>query len=415
MRLAVVLWVVVLVAAGCSAPKEAGGSTTSPPATTTTGAPATPTGTSPAQGSYKLTKVVDGLVRPLYVTHAGDGSGRVFIVEQRGVVHVLKNGLLLPTPFLDISALVTTQGNEQGLLGLAFYPDYATSGRFIVDYSRSASGTENGDTVVARYKVTSNPDVADPASAEVLLTIDQPQSNHNGGLVKFGPDGMLYIASGDGGGADDDDAGHDPVQGNGQSLETLLGKLLRIDVSGEGPYKIPADNPSLGANAKKEIWAYGLRNPWRFSFDRATGDLFIADVGQLLWEEIDYQPKASKGGENYGWRVWEGSHLWRPGTALVGDTKPVAEYPHGTGHCSITGGYVYRGPKVPALQGFYLVGDYCTGQLWTLVKQNAEWRLAELQDTPYLISSFGEDEAGELYLTHHATTDGAVYRFDPVS
>ena len=409
MRPIVLLFAFLLLAAGCTAPKDSGGTTTSPSTSTSQPAPATPTGTSPAQGSFKFTEVVTGLENTVYVTHAGDGSGRLFVVEQVGRIRIVKDGVLFAAPFLDIRSLVAS-GGERGLLSVAFHPQYETNGMFIVDYTRSGSGADVGDTVIARYKVSAvDSHIADPASAEVLLVIDQPQGNHNGGLVTFGPDGMLYVGSGDGGNAADVGPGHAP-EGNGQNLETHLGKILRIDVTAPGPYKVPSDNPNLGSTAKKEIWAYGMRNPWRFSFDRATGDLYVGDVGQNAWEEIDHQPKASKGGENYGWPVWEGTHLHRPGTALVGDTKPVAEYSITGDHCSVTGGYVYRGTKIPALQGFYVVGDYCTGHLWTLVKLNDAWSLAPLMDTSYSISSFGEDESGELYLVNHG---GAVYRFDP--
>jgi hypothetical protein len=214
---------------------------------------------------------------------------------------------------------------------------------------------------------------------------------------------------GDGGGAGDIGTGHAP-QGNGQSLTTLLGKMLRIRVDATGPYTIPAGNPNLGTGARREIWAYGLRNPWRFSFDRANGDLYIGDVGQNAWEEIDYQPAALGGGANYGWPWWEGAHRYRTGTARTGDTKPIAEYSHAGGQCSVTGGYVYRGTKISALSGFYLFGDYCAGRIWTLVRLGGRWTLSLIRQTTFWISSFGEDDAGELYVMDHR---GAVYRFDP--
>ena len=360
--------------------------------------------------AFKFTKIAGGLQSPVYVTGAGDGSGRLFIVEQVGRIRIVKNGRLLPTPFLDIRSLVAS-GGERGLLSVAFHPQFKTNGVFIVDYTRASTTAANvGDTVIARYRASPpTSDVADRASGETLLTIDQPQANHNGGLVKFGPDGLLYIGMGDGGAGGDVGPGHAP-QGNGQSLTTLLGKILRIEVNATGPYRIPAGNPNLGSSAKREIWAYGLRNPWRFSFDRATGDLYIGDVGQNAWEEIDFQPSAGKGGVNYGWPVWEATHRYRSGATLTGDTKPIAEYSHAGGQCSVTGGYVYRGAKIPALSGFYIFGDYCTGRLWTLVRFGGAWRLSSLRDTPYSISSFGEDDAGELYLVDQ---QGAVYRFDP--
>lgn len=409
-----VVWMVlgVLLGAGClggydSTPTKSG--TPSESATTSSPPPATPTGTSPAKGSFKLTKIVEGLDRPLYVTHADDESGRIFVVEQPGRIRVIKDGTLAPNPFLDVTSLVQSSGTEQGLLSVAFYPDYDTTGRFVVDYTRVGTGAENGDTVVARYKaLTPSADQADPTSAEVLLTQDQPQTNHNGGLVKFGPDGMLYIGFGDGGAAADVGPGHAP-EGNGQSLSTWLGKLLRIDVSGPGAYRVPPDNPNLGASARPEIWAYGLRNPWRFSFDRATGDLYLGDVGQNAWEEIDHQSASSRGGENYGWPVWEGTHLHRPGVVLQ-HTPPVAEYANPAQGCSVTGGYVYRGALIPALQGYYILGDYCSGTVWTLAKVSGNWALTPLIQTELSISSFGEDESGELYVTD---LKGSVYRFDP--
>ncbi len=369
---------------------------------------ATPTGPTADNRSFKFTKVASGLQSPVYVTGAGDGSGRLFIVEQVGRIRVVKDGRLLPAPYLDIRSLVAS-GGERGLLSVAFHPQFKTNGVFVVDYTRSSTNPAAvGDTVIARYKAQPTADVADRASGQTLLTIAQPQANHNGGLVKFGPDGFLYIGMGDGGAGGDTGAGHAP-EGNAQSLTTLLGKILRISVNETGQYRIPADNPNLGAGTRREIWAYGVRNPWRFSFDRATGDLYIADVGQNAWEEVDFQPTASKGGANYGWPSWEGNHRYRLGPARAGDTKPIAEYPHSGGVCSVTGGYVYREAKIPALSGFYIFGDYCSGQLWTLVKYRGVWRRSVLRDTPYSISSFGEDDAGELYLVDQA---GSIYRFD---
>ncbi len=392
----------------------AGSGETSQPRPTTTSAPtpvlATPSGPSADNSAFKFTRIATGLQSPVYLTGAGDGSGRIFIVEQIGRIRIVKNGVLLPTPFLDIRSLVTS-GGERGLLSVAFHPQFKANGAFIVDYTRaSKTPADVGDTVIARYRASPpTADVAERASGETLLTINQPQSNHNGGLVKFGPDGLLYIGMGDGGAGGDTGSGHAP-QGNGQSLTTVLGKILRVDVGATGPYTVPAANPNLpGQGARREIWAYGLRNPWRFSFDRATGDLYIGDVGQDAWEEIDFQPRAANGGANYGWPVLEGTHRYRSGAAPAGDTKAIAEYSHAGGQCSVTGGYVYRGAKIPALAGFYVFGDYCTGRLWTLVKFGGGWRLSSLRDTPYLISSFGEDEAGELYLVDHS---GAIYRFD---
>ena len=345
----------------------------------------------------------------MFVTGAGDGSGRLFIVEQIGRIRILQNGALLPASFFDIRSLVVS-GGERGLLSVAFHPQFKTNGVLVVDYTRaSKTPSEVGDTVIERFTAAPNANVANVASGQILMVINQPQPNHNGGLVKFGPDGLLYIGMGDGGSSGDSGSGHAP-QGNGQSLTTLLGKLLRIDVAATGRYTIPAGNPNFGAGTRREIWAYGLRNPWRFSFDRATGDLYIGDVGQDAWEEIDFQTAGFAGGANYGWPLWEATHRYRSGPAPAGDTKPVAEYSHDGGQCSMTGGYVYRGARIPALSGFYLFGDYCTGRIWSLVKFAGHWRLSLLRDTAYQISSFGEDDAGELYLV---ALSGAVYRFDP--
>lgn len=396
-----------------STPSAAGPTPTVPsPTSSPTPGPvlATPTAASADKTSFKFTRIAAALSSPVYVTGAGDGSGRVFIVEQIGRIRVVKAGALLPTPFLDIRSLVVA-GGERGLLSVAFDPEFKTNGAFFVDYTRaSTTAADVGDTVIARYIAQPGADVADRGSAQVLLTINQPQPNHNGGLVKFGPDGMLYIGMGDGGNGSDIGPGHAP-QGNGQSLTTLLGKILRIQVGATGPYTVPADNPNLGSGARKEIWAYGVRNPWRFSFDRATGDLYIGDVGQGKWEEIDFQPSDAKGGANYGWPTWEATHRFRLGPARAGDTKPIAEYSHAGGRCSVTGGYVYRGARIPALSGYYVFGDYCTGTLMTLVRFGGKWRLSALRPTPYSISSFGEDDDGELYVVDH---NGAVYRFDPV-
>ncbi|NJN68758.1 MAG: PQQ-dependent sugar dehydrogenase [Chloroflexaceae bacterium] len=293
------------------------------------------------------------------------------------------------------------------LVTVAFHPAYQNNGQFFVNYTN-----QEGHTVVARYRVSSHPDMADAASEEVILTIEQPAANHNGGLVAFGPDGYLYIGMGDGGAAGD-------PWGNAQNGQTLLGKLLRIDVDGVAanaeqvfPYAIPTDNPFVGRDdMRSEIWALGLRNPWRFSFDRATGDLYIADVGQNAYEELDVQPGGSAGGENYGWNRMEGHACYpesspcrREGLAL-----PVLVYPHQGGDCSITGGFVYRGSAFPALMGIYFFADYCSGKIWVLRKASAgEWQSTLVLDTDMSISSFGEDEAGELYLT--SLWDGKVYQ-----
>ncbi len=339
--------------------------------------------------------VQGGLTRPDYVTHAGDD--RLFVVEQPGRIRIIKDGQLLDQPFLDITKKVTTDSNEQGLLSVAFHPDYATNGQFWVNYTRARDGA----TVIERYTVSpDNADRADAQSGKVILVIDQPEPNHNGGLIQFGPDGYLYIGMGDGGGAGDQHGD----SGNGQDLQALLGKMLRIDVTSQDTYALPASNP-FGS----EIWAYGLRNPWRFSFDRATGDLFIADVGQNTYEEVNFQPAASTGGENYGWRIMEASHCFNPrqGCDQTGLVLPVAEYSHDEGGCSITGGYVYRGTQYPVLNGAYFFGDYCSGKIWALQRTGDQWQMTKLLDSGVQISSFGEDVNGELYVVQH---NGAVYQ-----
>jgi glucose/arabinose dehydrogenase len=356
--------------------------------------------------SYRLTPIADGFNRPLYVTHAGDNSNRLFVVEQGGRILILKDGVKLQTPFLDISAIISPEAasgfgyTERGLLGLAFHPNYAENGVFYINYT-----DREGTTIVARYLVSAdNPDLADPSSAAIVLTQRQPYSNHNGGHLAFGPDGYLYISMGDGGSAGD------PL-GAGQNLNTLLGKLLRIDPGLDGGYSIPPDNPFIGtANALPEIWAYGLRNPWRFSFDAQTGDLYIADVGQNRWEEVNFQPADSRGGENYGWNFYEGSRPFSGLPAPSNVVMPVAEYGHNMG-ISVTGGYVYRGERIPALQGYYIYGDFGWGTLWALRRDAAGvWQNIFLDDTNHTISSFGEDEDRELYLVNYT---GAILRFDP--
>lgn len=346
-----------------------------------------------------LAPVVRGLSSPLHITNAADGSGRLFVVEKAGRIRIISRGNLLAQPFLDISPLVLSRGSEQGLFAVAFHPNYRTNGIFFVHYSN-----QNGDTVIARYRVSSDPDRADPASGTKILGVDQPASNHNGGQIAFGPDGYLYIGLGDGGGVGD-------PQGNGQNRSSLLGKILRLDVDRGEPYAIPADNPFRTLEGvRPEIWALGLRNPWRFSFDRATGDLFIADVGQGVVEEVDFQPAASKGGENFGWNAMEGSRCYKPATGCNrnGLVLPVAEYGHDLG-CSITGGFRYRGAAVPSFGSTYFFGDYCTGRLWGLAPATGgTWKLAELLDSNLSVSSFGEDEQGELYVTD--LSGGGIYR-----
>lgn len=363
-------------------------------------APAQPTATTPRQTAGEFTLALEpviegGLVRPDYVTHAGDD--RLFVVEQPGRIRLVKAGQLLEQPFLDITDKVITDGNEQGLLSVAFHPDYKNNGQFFVDYTRRPDGA----TVIERYTVSpGNPDRADDQSGKVILTIAQPEANHNGGLVKFGPDGYLYIGMGDGGGQGDQ---HGSI-GNGQNRDVLLGKLLRIDVTNQDTYAVPPTNPF-----NTEVWAYGLRNPWRFSFDRSTGDLYIADVGQNTYEEVNFQPVLSTGGENYGWRIMEGLHCYDPqeGCDQTGVVLPVAEYSHDVGGCAITGGYVYRGSKYPVLDGAYFFGDYCTGFIWSLRREGDQWQMTKRLESGLRISSFGEDVNGEVYVVDHG---GAVYQ-----
>jgi glucose/arabinose dehydrogenase len=350
----------------------------------------------------RLETIASGLSSPLYLT-APPGDPRLFIVLQTGTIRVVQDGALLPTPFLDLSSQVTV-GSEQGLLGLAFYPDYATSGRFVVHYTDLS-----GDTQVSSFQVSADPNVADAASEQTILTADQPYANHNGGQILFGPDGFLYLGLGDGGSAND-------PEGRGQDLSDLLGSILRLDVQAGTSYTVPADNPFVGQpNIRPEIWSYGLRNPWRFSFDRATGDLYIADVGQGQLEEVDVGA-ASEGvgrGVNYGWSIMEGSECLDGGQCdRTGLTLPVFEYEHDQG-CSITGGYVYRGTAIPALQGLYFFGDFCEG--WVRSFRYIGGEALELTDWPALapggsVNSFGEDASGELYLMGSA---GTVYKVVP--
>ncbi len=345
--------------------------------------------------SLRLTQLAAGLTNPTDIQHAGDGTNRLFVVQQNGVIRILSSGVLRPAPFLDIRNRTVGSG-ERGLLGLAFPPGYSGKRYFYVNYTNLA-----GDTVIARYRTTADPNVADPASETVLLTIVQPYANHNGGQLRFGPDGYLYVGMGDGG------SGGDP-QNNGQSRRTLLGKMLRLDVESDlVRVLIPPDNPFVNDDAARpEIWAIGLRNPWRFSFDRATGDLWIADVGQNRAEEIDFQPASSRGGENYGWNLMEGMQCYRSGCNTTGLTLPVVEYVRSEG-CSVTGGFVYRGRESPGLRGTYLYGDFCTGRIWGLRRQGDLWNNRLLLASGLSISTFGEDEAGEILVADYG---GAIYR-----
>jgi glucose/arabinose dehydrogenase len=308
-----------------------------------------------------------------------DGSGRLFVLEKAGRIRILLNDQLLPEPFLDITDRVNSSANEQGLLGLAFHPNYAQNGYFYVNYTG-----RGGNTFISRFHASDN--VADAGSEMNLLKVDQPFPNHNGGVLTFGPDGLLYAGLGDGG------SEGDPF-GNAQSLDTLLGKILRIDIDSKEPYAIPPDNP-FG----NEILYYGLRNPWRISFDKLTGDLYIADVGQGDWEEIDFVQAGSSGGLNFGWNVYEGNHDYKNNGATGDFVPPVAEYSHAEGGCSVTGGYVYRGSMLE-WNGIYLYGDYCTGYIWgSIHAQDGSWQTQLLFEANQRITSFGQSVDGEIYM-----------------
>jgi glucose/arabinose dehydrogenase len=397
--------------------------------------------TTAAWPQIQLTPVVTtGLEAPVHLTHAGDGSGRLFIVEQAGRIRTYTNQLRT-APFLDITATVrspfSSGGSEEGLLSAAFPPDYAKKGYFYVYYTNKA-----GNNQISRFHLGGDPNTADPDSEELIIQFEHPgQTNHNGGQMAFGPDGYLYIGTGDGGG------GGDPL-GNAQNPRSLLGKLLRIDVEGNpspepnptpqptpipadyhvffplwftdgrnspmtavnDSYSIPPDNPFVGDSSYRgEIWALGLRNPWRFSFDRQTGDLYVGDVGQGSWEEVDFQPASSTGGENYGWDILEGETCYG-GTNCdkSGFTMPVYVYStQAQDNCAVTGGFVYRGQAYPSMQRIYFFGDYCSGVVLGMQQESGAWTVQALEDTNYLISSFGEDQSGELYVVDR---NGGVYR-----
>ena len=360
--------------------------------------------TFPSNGSSQsLELVTDGFTQPLFVTHAGDGSARLFVVEQPGTVRVLRDGAVTEGTYLDISDRTVSSG-ERGLLGLAFHPRFAENGRLFVHYTDLG-----GDTVLSELRAypPSAPSV-DASTERVVLTLEQPYGNHNGGQISFGPDGYLYLGLGDGG------SGGDPLNA-GQDLGTWLGAILRLDVDGEQPYAVPHDNPFVGVDgARDEIWAYGLRNPWRFSFDAATGDLWIADVGQNAVEEVNRQPAASPGGENYGWRIMEGDACYDPpsGCDTAGLVLPVITYTHASGWGrSVTGGYVYRGSAVPALQGSYVFGDYVSGRVFVAEGTGDSWTARPLLESGFRIATFGEDQVGELYVADYS--GGVLYRFGP--
>ena len=352
--------------------------------------------------SAALQLVTSGLSYPDFVTTPAGDTARLFVVEQTGAIRVVQHDSLLPTPFLNLTGHIGF-GGERGLLSMAFHPSYASNGHFYVYYTNPA-----GDIRIVRYTASANPNIADSTSGDTILSaFHETNDNHNGGLLLFGPDGKLYAGLGDGGSAGD-------PPGNGQNLDTLLAKILRLDVDGASPYAVPADNPFVGhAGERGEIWLYGLRNPWRFSFDRTSGDLYIGDVGQNLYEEVDVLAAGSPAGVNFGWNVMEGKHCYGASSCnMSGLTLPLVEYGHADG-CAVTGGYVYRGTKIPALAGIYFYGDYCSG--WVRSFRYTGGAAAENRDWPLLavsggLSSFGEDARGELYI---ASLSGKLYRVVP--
>ena len=352
------------------------------------------------QVDLAVAQVAGGFGAPLLVTHAGDGTGRLFVAERGGLVYVVRNGRRRSRPFLDMSGK-TLAGGEQGLLGLAFHPNYERNRRLYVNYTG-----RSGNTVIASYRRDKRrPGRVKPKSRRVVLRIKQPFANHNGGAIEFGSDGYLHIATGDGG------SGGDP-QGNGQRLDTLLGKILRIDVdrrTGDRRYSIPPDNPFRGTGGRGEIWAYGLRNPWRFSFDEVAEEIWIADVGQGSVEEVNRQP-AGAPGINYGWNVMEGTACYPPDSSCdpAGLTLPITTYGHGPGNCSVTGGHVYRGDDFPDMAGLYFFGDFCSGRVWSVQADGPpSQEPVEMLDTNHSISSFGESEDGEMFMTD---LSGTLYR-----
>jgi glucose/arabinose dehydrogenase len=370
-----------------------------------------------------LEQTARGFTSPVGLSNAGDGSHRLFIYEQPGKIKIVKNGTVMSKPFLDVSRKIGALNigySEKGLLGLAFHPGYESNGRFFIYYSAPyAQGNNDHTSILAEYKVSkTNADSADPSSERIILAVAQPESNHNGGCIEFGPDGYLYIGLGDGGGAGDR---HGSI-GNGQDLNTLLGKILRIDVNGKHPYEIPSDNPFISKGGKPEIWAFGLRNPWKFSFDRVTGKLFCADVGQNMYEEVNIIEK----GKNYGWRIMEGFHCFDPpeGCDKIGLELPVDEYDHSTG-ISVIGGYMYRGMSFPSWHGYYFFGDW-NGPLFALKqKDKSEWHRYNVllrgntkNDIGRKINGFGMDERGDIYVVTQTlfgpkSPTGIVYRLVP--
>lgn len=379
----------------------------------------------------ELVPVISGLTRPVAVVHAGDGSGRLFIVEQAGIIKIWNGSQIRGVPFLDIQFLVEDAGNEEGLLGLAFHPDYSSNGYFFINYTRPPGGFDDETAVVRRQVSDTDPNIADtdPATIKDIIAIEQDFSNHNGGDLHFSPiDGYLYIGMGDGGDRGD-------LFNRSQTLSQLLGKMLRLDidpVNPSDPYDIPFDNPFVGIAGRDEIWAYGLRNPWRWSFDRYTGDLLIGDVGQNCREEVDFQPASSPGGENYGWDCREGTIPYdgdsgggdvctdqpNAGSICTGPlVEPFFDYDRGLGS-TVTGGFVYRGSGIPSLQGTYIFADYGSGQIWFATKDAMDnWTVDPWLNTSFIISTFGEDEDGEIYLTDFSFSDesSTIYRLESPS
>jgi len=334
--------------------------------------------------------VADGFDQPVALLDAADKSDRLFVVERSGLVRILQDEEVLPTPFLDLGDRIGLTGSTSaGLLGMAFHPDFSENGFFFVHYTNTS-----GQSVIARFQTGADLNVCDSTTEKRLLEIDYPIGEHKGGDLAFGPDGYLYISIGDGGGP-----GNGDQAGNAQNPGTLLGSILRIDVDRGEPYAIPSDNPFISGGGQPEVWVYGLRNPWRFSFDRLTGDVYIADVGENAWEEIDFLPAGAGGGSNFGWNYFEGTHRYQgqppPGLRLV---EPVFQYDHSQG-CSITGGAVYRGEALAEWYGVYVYGDYCQGNVWALLRQadgSLENQLHEKVSA--YITAFGQDQAGEVYL-----------------
>jgi len=379
---------------------------------------AQPGGDLPGDPSVELVQIADGLIDPINVASAPDGSGRLFVLERVGFIRIIQDGEVLEEPFLDISEEVKTDFLEQGLLGLAFHPDYANNGRFFIYYSDYST---NGALTLAEYAVSADdPNKADPLSVRILFQIPDPYFNHNGGTIAFGPDGMLYVAIGDGG------AAGDPYD-NAQDLSNWFGKILRLNVDGAAPYEIPEDNPFAQAgqplvgaargepgryhpDGSPEIFVYGLRNPWQFSFDSETGDMFIADVGQGMWEEINHVP-AGESGHNFGWDHLEGTHCYPADVTecQAYGTMPVAEYSHQDGSCSITGIGTSRSETAASLAGIYFASDFCSGKVWGLIQDGETWQFQEMLDTTLLVTGAGRGEDGTLYVTSCSCVFGKAY------